>query len=63
MKTITFNNTELFYLEDFIQKEWFKFVDTIVDKDNRTDLEEEIYKILIELADKIRKARQEKGSE
>lgn len=57
MKTLELNNTEIFYLKDFVSKEWFKFVDTIVDKNNMNDLDKEIYNTLIQLEEKIQKLR------
>lgn len=56
-KVLELNNTELFYLEDFISKQWFTFVDTIVDKNNMSDTDKEIYDTLKILANKIRKLR------
>lgn len=60
MKMVEFNNTELFYLEDFLNKEWFKFVDTIVDRDNMSQLDKNIDKSLKNMIDKIREARLDK---
>lgn len=57
MKTLELTHTEAFYLYDFIQREWFKFIDTIVDKDNMSALDKEIDKTLKDLADKIYKLR------
>lgn len=57
MNKLELTHTEAFYLHDFVQKEWFKFLDTIVDKKNMSDLDKEIYKTLKDLADKLYKLR------
>ena len=49
-----------FYLKDFVGREWLKYVDTIVDKNNMSNLDKEIYKHLLELHDKLHKLHLDK---
>ncbi len=53
IKVLELNETEAFYLFDFVSKNWFDFIDTIVDKNNMNELEKEIYNILLNLSNKI----------
>lgn len=53
IKVLELNHTEAFYLYDFVSKNWFDFIDSIVDKENMTDLDKEIKKTLKSLCDKI----------
>jgi len=60
MKTLQLTNMEIFYLKDFVGREWQKYIDTIVDKNNMSDLDKEIYKHLLELHDKLHKLHLDK---
>lgn len=52
-KILKLNQTEVFYLFDFIQRNWHDFIDTIVDKNNMYRTEKEIYNTLLNLSKKI----------
>lgn len=53
IKILELNKTEVFYLFNYISKNWFEFIDTIVDKNNMNETEKEIYNILLNLSNKI----------